>query len=86
MLTRLKLNRGEGKLVETPEVGSRRRKARSPKSPPPVLPRVIGETLVSISHEGETTNMTKDDNIFMNYFFDMTNMVTILYEERNTRL
>jgi len=33
MLTRLKLKRGEGKLVESPEVGSRGRRARLPQSP-----------------------------------------------------
>ena len=39
MLTRLKLQRGEGKLlVATPEVMPRRRRATRPQSPPPKVP------------------------------------------------
>lgn len=86
MLIRLKLKRGEGKLVESPEVGSRGRRARLPQSPPPVLPQVVVESLVSMSHEGEPTNMTEDEKVFRKAFFDMTEMVKVLYEERNIRL
>lgn len=52
MLTRLNLKRGKGKLVEIPEVGSRRRSERLPQSPPSVLPQVVVEALVSMSHKG----------------------------------
>jgi len=40
MLTRLKLKRGEGKLVGSPEVGSSGRRARLPKYFTPVHPQV----------------------------------------------
>jgi len=86
MLTRLKLKRGEGKLVETPEVGSRRRSARLPQSPPRVLSQVAVETSLSMSHEGELTNMIEDEKVFRKALFDMTKMMKFLYEERNTRL
>jgi len=39
-----------------------------------------------MSHEGEPTNMTKDEKTFRKDFFDMTKMVKVLYEERNSRL
>lgn len=39
-----------------------------------------------MSHEGEPTNMTEDEKTFIKAFFDMTEMVKVLYEERNTRL
>ena len=58
MLTRLKLKRGEGKLVRSPEVGSRGRRSRLPQSPTPVQPQVAVETPEIVSHEGEPTNMT----------------------------
>ena len=86
MLTRLKLKSGEGKLVEGPEVGSRRRSARFPQSPPLVLPKIAIEASVCMSHEGESTNMTEDETVFRKTFFDMTEMVKVLYEERNTRM
>jgi len=60
MVTRLKIKRGEGKLVGNPEVWSRGRRERFPQSPTPVLPQVEVETPVNMSHEGEPTNMTED--------------------------
>jgi len=86
MLTRLKLKRGEETLVESLEVGSRRRSASFPHSPPPVLPQVAVEASVSMSHEGEPRNTIEDEKVFRKAFFDMTKMVNVLYEERNTRL
>lgn len=86
MLTRFKLNRGEGKLVEGPEVGTKTRRERLPQSPPPVLPQIAVEASASMSHEGEPTNMLEDENVFRKDFFDMKKMVKILHEERNTRL
>jgi len=64
MLTRLKLKRGEGKLVEGHEVG--------PQSPPPVLPKIVVEASASMSHEGERTNMSEDEKVLRKYFFDMS--------------
>ena len=57
-----------------------------PQSPPPILPQIAVEDSVSMSHEGEPANMTEDEKVFRKAFFDMTEMVKVLYEERNTRL
>ena len=86
MLTSLKLKTGEGKMVESLEVGSKGRRARLPQSPSPILPQFLVETSVSMSHEGEPTNMIEDEKTFKKAFFDMTKMVKVLYEERNSRL
>ena len=86
MLTRLKLKRGEGKLVGSLEVWSRGRRARLPQSPTLVQPRVVVETPEIMSHEGEPTNMTEYENTFRKDLFDMTEMVKVLYEERNSIL
>jgi len=86
MLTRLKLKRGEGKMVGSLEIGSRGRRARLPQSPTLVQAQVVVETLEIMSHEGEPTNMTEDGKTFRNGFFNMTEIVKVLYEERNTRL
>ena len=86
MLTRLKLKRGEGKLVESLVVCSSGRRTRLLKYSTPVHPQVAVETLEIMSHEGEPTNMTNDEKKFIEDFFDMTEMVKVLYEERNTRL
>ena len=64
MLTRLKLKRGEGKLVGSLEVGSRGSRARLPQSPTPVQPPVVIETPEIMSYEGEPTNVTKDEKTF----------------------
>lgn len=48
MLTRLKLKRGEGKLVESPEIGSNGRRLRFPNSSTPVHPKVA-EVVVEIT-------------------------------------
>jgi len=86
MITRLKLKRGEGKLIGSLEVGLRGRIVRLPQSPTPVQPQVAVETPDIMSHEGEPTNMTEDEKTFRKDFFDMTEMVKVLYEERNNRL
>ena len=57
-----------------------------PQSPPQDSPQVVVEASVSMSHEGGNDNMSEDEKAFRNYFFDMTEMVKVLYEERNTRL
>lgn len=87
MLTRLRLKRGEGKLVRTSsQIGTRTRRAHLPQSPPMVSPKVVPEALVSISHEGGLDNISKDENSFKKEFLDMTHMVKVLYEDRNSRL
>ena len=85
MLTRLKLKRGEGKLVESPVVGSRGRRERLQKYSTLVHPQVEVESSMSMSHEGQPT-MTEDEIEFRKEFFDMTEMVKVLYEERNLRI
>ena len=39
-----------------------------------------------MSHKGEPENMSEDYKTLRKAFFDMTQMVKVLYEERNTRL
>jgi len=88
MLTRLKLKRGEGNMVGSPEVGSSGRRARFPKSFTLIHPqfsKVAVESLETMSHEGEPT-MTEDEKTFRKDFFDMTDMMKVLYEEKNSRL
>ena len=85
MLTRLQLKRGEGKIfVKSPKVRSR--KAHLPQSPPQILPQVSLEASPVMAHERELDNMSEDEKTFRKAFFDMTQMVKFLYEERNTRL
>lgn len=86
MLTKLKCKRGEGKLAGSPEVGSGGRRERFPQYPTLVHPQVAVETPESVSHEGEPTNMTKDEKASIKAFFDMTEMIKVFYGERNTTL
>ena len=39
-----------------------------------------------MSHDGEPTNMSEDEKVFRKAFFDMTEMVKVLYEERKNRM
>ena len=65
MLTRLKLKRGEGKLVvASPQVRSRTRRENFPQSPPQISPQIVPKASTSMSHEGEHDNMTKDEKDF----------------------
>ena len=85
MLTRLKLKRGEGKLVGTsPQASSRR--AHFQQYSPQVSPQVSPKASRVMAHEGELENMTEDEKAFRKEFFEMTKMVKVLYEERNSRL
>ena len=87
MLTRLKLKRGEGKLlVASPQVRSRTRRASLPQSPPQIIPQIAVEALASMSHEGGVYNMSDEENTFRKSFFDMTKLGKVLYEERTSRL
>jgi hypothetical protein len=78
MLTRLKLTRGEGKLVEPSSQLSRRRTIHSPQ--------VSRRHSPSMAHEESHETLTSDEETFRKSFFDMTEMVKVLYEERNARL
>jgi len=87
MLTRLRLKRGEGNLVGRGyQIGTRTRRAHLPQSPPQVSPKVVPKALVSMSHEGGLDNILKDETSFKKEFLDMTHMVKVHYEERNSRL
>ena len=57
-----------------------------PQFPPQDSPPIVPKDLVSMSHEGGNDNMTEDEKAFMKAFFDMIEMVKVLYEERNSRL
>ena len=56
------------------------------QSPPKDSPPIVPEASVRISLEGGNDNMTEDEKDFRKDLFNMTNMVKVLYEERNTRL
>ena len=86
MLTRLDLKRGYGKLVGAgSQFSTRKRRGRLSQFPPQVSPQVVHEASVSISHEGGVDNMLEDEKTLKKYFFDMTEMAKVLYEERNSR-
>ena len=92
MLIRLKLNRGEGKLVESR--GSRsepqQRMAILPHSPPPSSPPKESKSKLSMPPEEEEINEEVDpkeeERVFRKEFLDVTEMVRVLYQERNERL
>lgn len=109
MLTRLKLQRGEGKLlVAIPEVIPRRRRATRPQSPTPKVPiptaletpqffpsieieevQEILETKLestTIMLGARETEGLSEEEVFKKSFYDLTDMVRVLYEERNTRM
>ena len=65
MLTRLKLKRGEGKLVvASPQVRSRTKRAQFPQSPLQTSPQVAPKALAVMSHEGEPKNMSEYEKAF----------------------
>lgn len=110
ILIRLKLQKGEGKLlVATPKVILRRRRATRPQSPPPKVPiSVAHETpqvfpsteieevkAIPISELESTAIMSREigpkgpsseEEEFKKAFYTLTEMVKVLYEERNTRM
>ena len=89
MLTRLKLKRGEGQLTRERE-NPQSRKAREPSPPPSISPsRVSAEASRMSEHEGEIpieTDPREEERVFRNDFLDLTEMVRILYQERNEKL
>jgi hypothetical protein len=78
MLTRLKLTRGEGQLVDPSSQLSRRRTTKSPQASRRYSPSMADEE----SHE----NLTSKDETFRKAFYDMTKMVKVLFEEINAML
>jgi hypothetical protein len=78
MLTRLKLTRGEGKLVEPSSQLSRRRTTQSPQSSRRYSP--------SMAHKESHETLTSKDETFRKAFYEMIEIVKVLFEERNERL
>jgi hypothetical protein len=78
MLTRLKLTRREGQLVDPSSQLSRRRTLHSPQFSRRHSP--------SMAHEESHETLTSEDETVRKYFYDMTKMVEVLFEERNARL
>jgi hypothetical protein len=78
MLTRLKLTRGEGQLVEPSSQLSRRRTTQSPQAS-----RIFSR---SVAHEESHETLTLEDETFRKDFYDMTEMVKVLFEERNAQI
>ena len=89
MLTRLKLKRGEGKLVEARGSQSEphQRRAIFPHSPPPSSPPREAEATSSMPLGEEKTHEEVDpkeeERVFKKAFLDMIEMVRVLYQERN---
>ena len=89
MLNRLKLKRGEGQLVRAQD-NPQPRRAIEPLPPPSITPlRVTEEASSMSSREGEPPediDPKEEEWVFRKAFLDMTEMVRILYQERNDRL
>ena len=82
MLTRLKFKRGEGKLVSAKTNPQPRRVIEPP-------PRALEAATSMSSREGETPeemDPKEEERVFWKAFLDMTEMVRILYQERNDRI
>ena len=86
MLTRLKLKRGEGKLVEARGSQSEPKQTRAilPHSPPPSSPPREAEAASSMPPGEEETHEEVDpkeeERVFRKAFLDMTEMVRVLYQ------
>jgi hypothetical protein len=78
MLTRCKLTRGEGKLIEPISQLSRRRIIQSSQASRRYSP--------SMAHEKSHEIPTSEEETFRKSFYDMTEMVKVLFEERNEML
>jgi hypothetical protein len=78
MLTRLKLTRGEGQLVEPSSHPSRRKVILSPQASRRHSP--------SMAHEESHENIPTEDENLIKDFMDMREMMKVLMEERNARL
>jgi hypothetical protein len=71
ILTRLKLTRGEGQLVEPSSQLSRRRTTQSLQASRRHSP--------SMAHEESHETLTSEDETFRKYFYDMTKIVKVLF-------
>jgi hypothetical protein len=78
MLTRLKLIRGEGQLVEPSSHPSRRKIISSPQASRRHSP--------SMAHEESHEHIPIEDEDLRKAFMEMREMMKLLMEERNTRL
>jgi hypothetical protein len=78
MLTRLKLTRGEGQLVEPSSQLVRRRTIKSPQ--------VSRRYSPSMAHEKSHGTLPSEEETFKKALFDMAEMVKVLFDERNERL
>jgi hypothetical protein len=77
MLTRLKLTRGEGQLVEPSSHPSRRKVISSPQ--------VSRRHSPSMAHEESHEHIPAEDEDLRKAFMEMREMMKLLMEERNTR-
>jgi hypothetical protein len=77
MLTRLKLTRGEGQVVEPSSHPSRRKYISSPQASRRLSP--------SMDHEESHEHIPIEDDL-RKAFMEMREMMKVLMEERNTRL
>jgi hypothetical protein len=78
MLTRLKLTRVEGQLVDPSSQLSRMRTIKSPQASRRYSP--------SMSHEESHGTLPSEEENFRKSFYDMTEIIKVLFEERNARL
>jgi hypothetical protein len=74
----LNLTRGEGQLVEPSYRLSRRRTIKSPQ--------VSRRYSPSMAHEKSHGTLPSEEENFRKDLYDMTEMVKVLFEERNARL
>ena len=92
MLTRLKLKRGEGKLVEARGSQSepQKRRVRVPHSPPPRSPPKEAEVESSMPPGEEEIHEEMDpkeeERVYRKSFIDLIEMLRVLYQERNDKL
>ena len=92
MLTRLKLKREESKFVEARGSQSEPQQRRGifPYYPLPSSPSKEAEEALSMPPEEEEIHEEVDpkeeERVFRKAFVDMTEMVRILYQERNEKL
>jgi hypothetical protein len=77
MLIRLNLTRGEGQLVDPSSQLSRRRTTKSHQASRRYSP--------SMAHEQSHGTLPSKEETFRKSFYDMTETVKVLFEERNAR-
>ena len=92
MLTRLKLKRGEDKQVEAggSQKEPKQRREILPQYPPPSSPPKEAKAALCMPQEEgeihEEMDPKEEERVFRKAFLDMTEMVRILYQERNEKL